>query len=163
MNVITSWPVLAWVSAAGVNWSLPPEVVMKSALTSTLFFSAQVLTCFCMTSLAPGTQWSQKPMLSLPAAPAVRICTSGSAAVAAPNFTAWRREMVDGFGIHRLPVGVGPPPVWRVHQPYYGMPWQRGSLHQGEHLKFVLFRLLAAPRCRMTSLFGRGVPAIRAP
>ena len=34
---------------------------MKSAVTSTLFFSAQALTCFCITSLAPGTQWSQKP------------------------------------------------------------------------------------------------------
>jgi hypothetical protein len=34
-NVITSWPVLACVSAAGVSASLPPELVMKSAVTST--------------------------------------------------------------------------------------------------------------------------------
>ena len=94
MKVITSWPALAWVSAAGVSCSLPLAVLMKSAETSTLFFSAQASTCFCITALAPGTQWSQKPMLSLPAAPAVRICTSGSAAAAAANLTAPRREMV---------------------------------------------------------------------
>src|ERR1700689_568185 len=70
---------------------------MKSAVTSTLFLSAQVLTCFCITSLAPGTQWSQKPMFSLPAAPAVRMCTSGSATAAAPSLTAERREIFDDF------------------------------------------------------------------
>ena len=46
--------------------------------------------CF-ITSLPAGTQWSQKPIDSLPAAPAVRICTSGSAAAAAPSLSALRR------------------------------------------------------------------------
>ena len=72
-NVITSWPVFAWASATPVICSFWPELAMKSAMTSTLFFSAQALTCFCMTSLAPGTQWSQKPIDTFPAAPAVRM------------------------------------------------------------------------------------------
>jgi len=68
-----SWPVFDCASAAPVISSLLPLPVMKSAVTSTLFLSAQAFTCFCMISLPAGTQWSQKPTASLPAAPAVRI------------------------------------------------------------------------------------------
>ena len=75
---------LACASAAWVIWILKPFDVMKSIVTSTLFLSAQALTCLFIVSFAVGTQWSQKPTVSLPAAPAVRICTSGSAAAATP-------------------------------------------------------------------------------
>ena len=91
-NASASWPVLACASAAPVICSLLPVLVMKSAWASTLFFSAQASTCFCITSLPPGTQWSQKPIDTFPAAPAVRMCTSGSAVAAAPSFNAVRRE-----------------------------------------------------------------------
>ena len=40
-----SWPVLACASAAWVIWILKPFDVMKSIVTSTLFLSAQALTC----------------------------------------------------------------------------------------------------------------------
>src|SRR3954452_15474413 len=87
-----SWPDPAWASAASVSRFLLPTEVMKSIETSVLFFSAHDLTSLVITSFAPGTQWSQKPMVSLPAAAAVRICTSGNAAVAAPTFNALRRD-----------------------------------------------------------------------
>ena len=46
-------------------------------MTSTLFFAAQSATCLRIASVPPGTQWSQRLILSLPAAPAVRMCTNG--------------------------------------------------------------------------------------
>src|SRR4051794_20874679 len=91
---MASCPALAWASAAAVSMSLLPLPVMKSACTSTLFFSAQALTCFCITSFPPGTQWSQKPMLTFPAAPAVRMCTNGKAVAAAASLSAPRRDTV---------------------------------------------------------------------
>ncbi len=87
----TSWPPRAWYSAAAVSISLPPFEVMKSTCTSTLFLPAQVSTCWRSTSFVRGTQWSQNPSVSLPAAPTVRICASGSAAAAAPVRMADRR------------------------------------------------------------------------
>lgn len=60
-------------------------------------------TCFCITSLPPGTQWSQKPIDIFPAAPAVRICTSGSTVLAAPSFNAVRRVTLLGLRIKPFP------------------------------------------------------------
>ena len=99
-----SWPALACASAAPVTWRFAE---VKSAVTSTLFFSAQAATCFCITGLACGTQWSQKPTESLPAAPAVRMCTNGNAAAAAPSLSAPRRETFPVLVIPHSPF-VGP-------------------------------------------------------
>ena len=66
---------------------------------STLFFSAQALTCFCIAAFPAGTQWSQKPIDSLPAAAAVRMCTSGRAAAVAPIFKALRRVIRPAVGL----------------------------------------------------------------
>ena len=63
-----SWPDLACASAAVVSSSLLPCEVMKSILTSTFSFSAHSLISVSVAPLAPGTQWSQKPTDSLPAA-----------------------------------------------------------------------------------------------
>ena len=86
-----SCPVFACASAAMVMLIFMPTPVRKSSSTSTLFFSAHSSTSFFMAASPVGTQWSQIAKLSLPAAPAVRICTSGKAAVAAPSFMALRR------------------------------------------------------------------------
>src|SRR5690242_19103351 len=77
---------------------------MKSAVTSTLFLSAQAWTCWRIFSVPPGTQWSQRPMLSLPAAPAVRMCTSGSAAPAVATCMARRRVKRRSMDMILLPV-----------------------------------------------------------
>ena len=69
----------ACASAAIVMLILPPTLAMKSTLTATLFFSAQSSISFFMATSPVGTQWSQRPRLSLPAAPAVRMCTRGRA------------------------------------------------------------------------------------
>ena len=75
----------------------------KSSCTSTLFFSAQASTSFFMAASPVGTQWSQSAKLSLPAAPAVRMCTSGRAVAAAPSFKALAaRHMTRGFDIARI-------------------------------------------------------------
>ena len=63
-----SWPDLACASAAPVSSSLLPWVVMKSIVTSTFSFSAHSLISVSVALLALGTQWSQKPTDSLPAA-----------------------------------------------------------------------------------------------
>src|SRR5271170_7954609 len=76
-----SWPVLACASAERVSKFLKPTEVMKPA----------------------GTQWSQNPIETLPAAPAVRTWTSGSAAAATPNFSALRRENGCSAVIRGLP------------------------------------------------------------
>ena len=73
---------------------LLPMEVRKSSSTSTLFFSAQASTSFFMAASPVGTQWSHSAIFSLPAAPAVRICTSGSALGGAPSFSALRREIL---------------------------------------------------------------------
>src|SRR6478752_4300650 len=75
-----SWPDLACDSAAPVSRSLLPCEVMKSIWTSTFSFSAHSLTAFSVAALAPGTQWSQKPIDNLPAAWAPR--TNGAATIA---------------------------------------------------------------------------------
>ena len=80
---------------------LLPIEVMKSAWTSTWFALAKASHCCFITSLPAGTQWSQKPMETLPAAWPVRICTRGNAAVAAPSLSAVRRETCLGFVIRR--------------------------------------------------------------
>ena len=56
LKSMTSWPALAWFSAASVRISLLPWLVMKSILTSTFSFSPHSLMSFVATSLAPGTQ-----------------------------------------------------------------------------------------------------------
>src|SRR5438477_4231577 len=76
----TSWPALACDSAAPVSKSLLPCDVMKSIVTSTFSFSAHALTAFSVALFAVGTQWSQKPTESLPAAWAPR--TKGAAIMA---------------------------------------------------------------------------------
>src|SRR5579875_1315812 len=91
-KVRRSCPARAWASAAIVTSSLLPEDVMKSSETSTLFCAAQACTCLRITSLPCGTQWSQKPTESFPAAPAVRICTNGNV-LAAANCNARRRDI----------------------------------------------------------------------
>src|SRR5882757_2519268 len=75
-----SWPDLACASAAVVSRSLLPCDVMKSIVTSTFSFSAHSFTAFSVALLAFGTQWSQKPTESLPAAWAPR--TKGAATIA---------------------------------------------------------------------------------
>src|SRR5204862_6332770 len=75
-----SWPDLACDSAAPVSSSLLPCEVMKSIATSTFPFSAHARTAFSVAALAPGTQWSQKPIDSLPAAWAPR--TNGAPTIA---------------------------------------------------------------------------------
>ena len=45
--------------------SLSPTEVMKSMLSSTLFFLAQSSASCFITALAPGTQWSQSPKVEL--------------------------------------------------------------------------------------------------
>ena len=63
-----SWPDRACASAAAVRISLLPCDVMKSIERSTFSFSAHALATASAPALAPGTQWSQKPIDSLPAA-----------------------------------------------------------------------------------------------
>src|SRR5690349_10141145 len=69
-----------------------PTEVMKSVCTSTWFLAPQAATCFCMTALPDGTQWSQNATESLPAARPERMWTRGSAADAAASLSALRRE-----------------------------------------------------------------------
>src|SRR5579885_116152 len=54
---------------------------MYSILISTFSLAAHSLHSLVSVSLAPGTQWSQKPTLSLPAAKAP--CTNGTATAVA--------------------------------------------------------------------------------
>jgi hypothetical protein len=51
---------------------LSPLEVIRSTVRSTFSFSAHSAQTFCKTWLAPGTQWSQAPIVSLPAAWAPR-------------------------------------------------------------------------------------------
>src|SRR3974390_215144 len=90
---------------------LPPLEVMKSTVTSTLFCSAQASTCFFIAAFAGGTQWSQNPTTSLPAAPAVRICTNGRAVAAAAVFNAVRRGSTRVFMVLSPSVAVDCPAV----------------------------------------------------
>jgi hypothetical protein len=66
-----SWPVSARASAAAVIWFLKPIEVMKSSVTSTLLAAPQSWHILASTSLAPGTQWSHMPSVSVPAECAV--------------------------------------------------------------------------------------------
>src|SRR5581483_10096978 len=88
---------------------------MKSIWTSTFSFSAHSLTSACVALLAPGTQWSQKPIDSLPAAPAVR--TNGAAimvAEAAAVLATKRRREILLFFIFKCP------PMSRPRRPVAG-------------------------------------------
>src|SRR5215204_3960829 len=85
-----SWPDLACASAAIVSSSLSPFEVMKSIDSSTLFLSAHSWQSLRIGSSAVGTQWSQKPQASLPAACAPLTNGVASAVVeasAAPVFS----------------------------------------------------------------------------
>src|ERR1700741_2608025 len=61
-NARASWPAFACGPATPVNCSLLLLLVLKSGVTSTWLFAAQASTCFFITSVQPGSQWSQKPM-----------------------------------------------------------------------------------------------------
>src|SRR5713101_335075 len=63
-----SWPDLACASAVAVSASLSPWLVMKSMGRSSFSRSAHSRHSLASGSLAPGTQWSQKPQDSFPAA-----------------------------------------------------------------------------------------------
>src|SRR4051812_45557768 len=76
-----SWPDLACDSAAAGRMSLLPCEGMKSIWRSTFSFSAHALETASAALLAPGTQWSQKPIESLPAAYAPRTKGAESSAV----------------------------------------------------------------------------------
>src|SRR5216684_1499525 len=88
-----SCPLRACASAACVRIILLPAEAMKSIVTSTLFLAAHSSTRPFSTGLAAGTQRSQMPIVSLPAAVAVWTCTSGRVAPTAPavTFSARRR------------------------------------------------------------------------
>src|SRR4051794_33514445 len=98
-----SWPEPACASAAIVMRNLSPVLVMKSAFTSTFSLSAHSWTILRITSLAPGTQWSQNPTLTLPAAWAPR--TNGVANIAAAP-AASRLRLVTLFAVISTPVGL---------------------------------------------------------
>src|SRR5215211_5068493 len=72
-----SCPDLACACAAPVSRSLLPCEVMKSTWTSTFSLAAHWSIVALHDSLAPGTQWSHRPIASLPAAWAPR--TNGAA------------------------------------------------------------------------------------
>src|SRR6185369_12049230 len=90
-----SWPVWACDSAAPVSRSLLAWVVMKSIWTSTFSFSAHSLMSALVASLALGTQWSQKPTDSLPAAYAPRTNGAATRPRAAPAATTRRDTFLD--------------------------------------------------------------------
>src|SRR5580698_1168645 len=86
-----SCPLLDCDSDAPVSSSLLAWVVMKSIWTSTFSLAPHSLISASVVSLALGTQWSQKPTDSLPAAYAPR--TNGAATPsAAPPTTRPRRD-----------------------------------------------------------------------
>src|SRR5947207_11874706 len=76
-------------------------------VTSTFSFAAHSLTSVSEALLAPGTQWSQKPIESLPAACAVR--TNGAAIIvadAAADVATKRRRVILAFFMGLSPVVV---------------------------------------------------------
>src|SRR5438477_10204937 len=88
--------------------SLLPCEVMKSIDTSTFSLAAQSLTSALIASLAPGTQWSQNPIESLPAAWAPRtngaeIIVADAAAVRVVNC----RRVSPFFDMAFLPIAPG--------------------------------------------------------
>src|SRR5438067_8591045 len=94
-----SWPALACPSAAKVNKSLSPLEVMKSTVISTFSFAAHSRQSCSRGAVAVGTQWSQKPQESLPAAKAPR--TKGAAAAVEASiavFKTVRRVSTDVIG-----------------------------------------------------------------
>ena len=60
--------IFAGASAACVILNFSPVLVMKSTERSTFSLSAHSWQSLARTSFAPGTQWSQNPQASLPAA-----------------------------------------------------------------------------------------------
>src|ERR1035437_2217471 len=125
-----SCPAFACASAAPVISNLLPLPVMKAACTSTLFLAAQASTCFCMMSLPLGTQWSQKPTASLPAAPAVRIWTSGNAVAAAESCKALRRVIRLGLRMAYTPWPAGVVPGRFLFQDVRGSDPRSGHQRQ---------------------------------
>ena len=91
-----SCPVRARDSACAVSSSLLPIEVMKSMRTSTPLAAPHSSQTWRMTSLAPGTQWSHRPMDSSPAERA--LLTQGAATAAAPAAAAavFRNRRRDG-------------------------------------------------------------------
>jgi len=63
-----SWPARACPSAIRVKRSLSPLEVIRSPVISTFSFAAHSLQSLTSTSLSLGTQWSQTPKASFPAA-----------------------------------------------------------------------------------------------
>src|SRR3954464_15494643 len=100
-----SCPDLDCASAAPVSSSLLAWVVMKSTVTSTFSFSPHSLMSAEVASLALGTQWSQKPTDSLPAACAPRTNGAATRPRAVPATTT-RRETLDCSMTFVLPEGT---------------------------------------------------------
>src|SRR5262245_58046705 len=107
-----SWPDLACDSAARVTSSLLPVLVKRSICTSTFSFAAHSCTSASEALLAPGTQWSHKPIVSLPAACAVRTRGAAIVAAAAAVVAAMKRRRVNGF----LFIAFPPLPVRQLAQ-----------------------------------------------
>src|SRR6266478_6812099 len=102
VNCRTSWPDFACASAAMVNRSLSPFEVMKSTVMSTFSFAAHSRHSCSRGAVAFGTQWSQKPQESLPAAKAP--CTNGAATAVEANaavFNTERRVSVEAMIVPR--------------------------------------------------------------
>jgi hypothetical protein len=96
-----SWPDLACSSAAPVSISLSPCEVMKSIFSSTFSLSAHSRQSLLSMSFAPGTQWSQNPTLSLPAAWALR--TNGAVTAASARYYRERFEALTGRSLRQCP------------------------------------------------------------
>ena len=109
-----SWPAFACPSAAMVRRFLFPCDVMKSIFTSTFSLSAQARTMSSVALLAPGTQWSQKPIDRLPAAFASRTNGAATNVDAAAVVCRKRRRVTLSFAMDFPPVGF---PTHRCRPP----------------------------------------------
>src|SRR6516225_3065796 len=87
-----SWPERAWAAAAMVSKFLLPIEVMYSIETSTFSLAPHSSHKVWDALLAPGTQWSQNPIESLPAAWAPR--TYGMAMTAVEVAARKRRRVI---------------------------------------------------------------------
>src|SRR5271165_3545429 len=101
----------------------------------------------CKASLYPGTKWLHTAPVSFPAAPAVRMWQSGSAAAPAPIFSARRRE------IRRLVVMVVALPALGIGRPSL-RPERRGVCTPPQHLR-LLARGPYPAACRVPFIGGR--------
>src|SRR5262245_36210938 len=118
---------------------------MKSSWTSTFSFSDHSLTMALVTSLAPGTQWSHRPIVILPAAPAVRAngAATVNAAAAAPDCRS-RRRSSSGWYLASIQV---PPWIQQMRVSARGSPHRparAGSRRTiGKHAGVSLTRIAA--------------------